>query len=186
MRYFGLLRMDIVLETNFFTKKTFLREFLFLEEYFNGIYANAFDYEKRKKLNSINDIDLSLNITYIIEYHIDGVNFFIELYKDYFQISISKYSDTSLNKSLIPILQKYALISNFILLGFETTLFINEYPNCVDSILIDESLYPLYVNQSRGNLSFICYSGYKPMEEIMEKFLVDIFGSKIDIIYNKI
>lgn len=149
MRKFGLLKMDIILERNLFEEKELRLDLLLLSSYCDGIYKNAFDYDKCEKLVNIDNIDLTLDTTYIIEYRVDKNNFFIELYKNYLMMSFSKYSDIALSTLLIPILQKYVLRSCFTLAGFETTLFLDEYPSCIDSILDDKSLYPLYVNETQ-------------------------------------
>lgn len=178
MRNFGLLEMDIVLDISLFTKEM-QQDLLSMQPYCNGIFMNAFDSDKRKKLNSFDDINLALDTTYIIEYRIDNNNFFIQLYKNYLMISFSKYVDIILSTLLIPMLKKYVLQSNFTLIGFETTLFLDEYPDCISSILSDESLYPLYIKDNIEYVSFRRYSGYEQMQNYIESFLQDIFSAQI-------
>nr|WP_297169057.1 hypothetical protein [uncultured Dysgonomonas sp.] len=178
----GLLNINIIFDSNLSNRLAFFHDISFLEKSCTGIFMNAFDFQKRKTINSINDLDVTMDTTYIIEYRIQNNNFFVELYKNNLSISFSKYLDTPLFIPLIPVFRKYGLISDFILLGFETSLFVDEYPNCINSILEDKSLYPLYVNQTKGNLSFKRYSGYKPIEKHIEEFLKSVFGSDFWII----
>lgn len=133
------------------------------------------------KINSINDINLSLDVTYNIEYNVFNNIFFVELYKNYFSISFSKYLDSPLFIPLTHIFEKYGLISDFILVGFETSLFVEEYPTCINYILDDKALYPLYINKTSGDLFFKRYSGYRPMELHIEAFLKLVFGNNLQI-----
>jgi hypothetical protein len=183
---FGLLDMNIVLKANLFDKSIFIHKESFLSRYCNGIFMNAFDYKNRKKLNCIDDIDTTLDTVYIVEYRIEHNNLFIEFYKNYVLIYFSKYLFIPMHSQLIPVIKKYLLLSDCILIGFEVDLFIDEYPDCINNIIENKSLHPLYINNHKGKLIFERYSGDKIMEKHIEDFLYTISGDVFcDIIMAK-
>jgi len=183
MREFGLINIDIIVKNNIFNLPSFIQTNKWLSQYCDGIFRDAFLYDKRIELDSIEKINTSDDKVYIIEYRIDNNNFFIQLYRDYVLISYSRYLDIPIFVPLKDILRRYIAISDFTIIGFETDLFIDEYPEGVDCLLKDESLYPFYVKE-KDKLIFKHYGKYEPMDIYIEQllFVFDVLGDNVKII----
>jgi len=184
MNKLGLLNIDIILKKEMFSLPLFIQDYKWLDQYCDGIFADAFLYDKRIQLDNIDKIDTSKDKIYIIEYRLNQNNFFVELYHDYILISFSRYNSIETNSSLALIMQKYAYLAEYIVVGFETDLFIDEYPLGLTKLINDKSLHPIYVGNKKNDnyLLFRRYGGYPPMDRLIEESLLTIFDKRLEIV----
>ncbi|MDL2214715.1 hypothetical protein LJC00_00815 [Dysgonomonas sp. OttesenSCG-928-M03] len=183
MNQLGLLNIDIILKKEMFDLPLFIQDYEWLNQYSDGIFVDAFLYDKRIPLDNIDEIDISKDKVYIIEYRVYQNNFFVELYHNYIFLSFSRYQSIETNSLLALIMQKYAYFAEYIVAGFETDLFIDEYPFGLTKLINDESLYPVYVGMKSDNhLLFKCYGGYLPVNRLIEESLLDIFDKRLEIV----
>lgn len=183
MNTFGLLITSIVLKNNDKFFNTIVSDFAVFDKYKDGIYKNHLNYESRIKLIKIDYSDILNNQVYSIEYRINKNNIFLTFNKDIIIIEHSRYHNIPIFNSLKDLLKNYINLSETTLFGFETNLFINGYPEIIDSLIKDKSLYPLYIFKKEMNWQVFKINKYiltntnNKMENEIESFLKEILGN---------
>ena len=156
----GLLTTYIILNNEKINFKNILQELEKYNEFKEGIYINPFNFKNRTKLTEIEENAFKNDNIYSVEFRLNKNNLFVFMYNCTIIIEHSKYLDVPMYENLKDFLNKYIKISDFTLLGFELSLLINEYPENLNKILKDKSLYPIYLYEKSNNQKSIEFKKY--------------------------
>lgn len=140
-----MLITSIAFKNNNSTYDFTISELEVLKGFRDGIYKNPFNFEIRSKLNDLTEIVQTSHCVYSIEHRIKKNNLFVFFSKEFIMVEHSRYVNIPILEELKTSLNKFAYISEQILCGFETSLFVDDLVNTIDSTLEDRSLYPIYL-----------------------------------------
>lgn len=187
MEKFGLLIANVILKSSVVDVKTAISDIDSIGWKKEGIFENPFNYNKRIVLSNMKDIKTSNDQIHSVEYRLEKNSLMIYLHGEYMHIKLSLYSVSSKNL-VFEVIRRYIEISELTLIGFELSLFIDEYPKNIHSIVRDKSMYPLYLRNQIKNEDVIKFERYslknstKEMELTIEQLVQDIFkSSKVNV-----
>lgn len=143
----GLLITSIILQG--ISLKTIITKLAMINNFQVGMFIHPYNYNLRKVLLSIDDIDTSEDQVYSVEYVIYVDKLFVYLYKNIVMIELCTYNKQPLNEVMKELLKSFIMLSEATLVGYETSLFIESYPDSLNKTLNDKSLYPLFFYEKK-------------------------------------